>query len=531
MTKSPVSPPEPEPVAETFEKELEDMKEKEREMKGEQRKFFSSIVERVRNNVEVLRSLREEHLALRTRLSALEGEKAKKSAKSEKISEPNLQAAIKHRTHEVLLLKKQIDTLYNKKEEAIHRQSELEVVLANFQTAANYEHPEAEQIKTLKNKLDKANIKNSETKHLMKIYTSIITHFGRQQMLWNPLVQKQQREIERKHRDISELTLIARDSKFSKATAKSEFVRTERECSEQQKKRETLLSTKRKQLMDIGNMQMAETDSAIRPSRMGVQLSGRQSQLRGRQNKMAREKREERYRQAMVQYDRVRDEFGTTDAKEIEKVFIDRRGTSACLQQQIDDLRRNREELNAQVEKVRLAIEEQEFTTAKGVGVRRMTSEGSQILNNTRRQLRASERELEAFHTHQKAVLSGIAHLLDIVSLVTTDEDTIPSTFPGVMEWVNRKVSICQSTIDEEDATFIPLVNQQVYATYKSRMAPGEEEIKRPAKATDGFKRRAKDQKGDVQTRVLDRGAVKAAAVRAVQLVHQQKRGGGSGRK
>jgi hypothetical protein len=260
-------------------------------------------------------------------------------------------------------------------------------------------------------------------------------------------------------------------------------------------------------------------------------MSAHQSQLRGRSNKLAREKKEERYRQVLAQFDRIKDGFGTTDPRAIEKVFIERRTTSACLQQQIDDLKRNRDELNAQIEKVRLAIEEQEFTTAKGVGIRRMTSEGSKILMDTQKQLRASERELEAFHTHQRTVLSGIAHLLDVMNLVTTEQDLIPATFPGIVEWITEKVKVCQEALQEEDTSFIPLVNQQVYAAYKSRVVPGEEEVKKPSRTTDGFKRRAKDQKGDVQTRVLDRAAVKAAASRAVQLAHQHKRGGGSARK
>jgi hypothetical protein len=139
-----------------------------------------------------------------TKLNAFEEEKLANSAKSEKISEPNPHGAIKHRWHEILLLKKHIYLLYHKKEEAMHRQSELEIFLAHFQTAAGYEHQEGQ--------------------HLMTISIGVIAHFGRQQMLWNPLLQNRQSEIERKPRDISELPLIARDSKLSKATARTELV-------------------------------------------------------------------------------------------------------------------------------------------------------------------------------------------------------------------------------------------------------------------------------------------------------------------
>jgi hypothetical protein len=519
MTALPKSPPEREPVAETFEKELAEIMEREKDLKGEQRTFFSSIVERVRNNVDVLHVLREEHNILRTKLNKLVDERREKTA------EPNLQSAIKHRTHEVNLLKKQIDLLCHKRDDALKQQKELEMILANFQHAADYQHPEEDEIKELKNKLDKANIKNSETKHLMKIYTAIIDLFDKQHMLWNPLVEKQQHELDRKHRDISELYLIARDSKFSKATAKQEFVRTERECNEQQRERDRLLRTKKKQLMETGSAQAAEPDGVTRSSRTGGMISSQPSQFRGRANKLARERKEERYRQVLAQYDHLRDEFGTTNPKDIEQIVIERRTTAASLHQQIEDLRTNRDQLNSQIAKLKIAIEEQEFTTAKGAGIRRMTAEGSKILMDTKAQLKVSERQLNAFHSHQKQVLSGIAHLLDLVGLVTKSEEEIPKNFPAILDWISQKVTVCQEALEDEDAAFVPLVNPQVYATFQARALPQEEEVRKPVKKADGFKRGTKDQKGEVQTRVLDRNAVKAAANRAVQLTHQHKRG------
>ncbi len=57
------------PVAETFEAELASITEKGKDLKGEQRIFYQSIVERVSNNVQVLADLRREHTALRSHLT------------------------------------------------------------------------------------------------------------------------------------------------------------------------------------------------------------------------------------------------------------------------------------------------------------------------------------------------------------------------------------------------------------------------------------------------------------------------------
>jgi hypothetical protein len=241
-------------------------------------------------------------------------------------------------------------------------------------------------------------------------------------------------------------------------------------------------------------------------------------------NKQMREKREERYRQLTAIHQRIRDEFGTTEPKAIERAFIERRETTATLHQQIEDLRRDREELETQIGKVQGAIEEQEFTTASGVGVRRMTAEGARIIESTRKELRTSERELEAFQTHQKDVFSGIAHLIDLLSLVTPDQNEIPKSFPSVMDWIIAKVTRFQEVIGEEDISYADLVNHQVFLAYRAREARPEGDVKKSMKRLDMFKRGPREQKGDVQTRVLDRTAVKAAAQRYVQEAHVQKR-------
>jgi hypothetical protein len=165
-------PPEPE----TFEKELAQIQEKERDLKGEQRRFLCSIVERAKNNVDVLRGFRDEHTILRAKLDRLVEDKR------EKPSEPNLDSALKHRSHEVNFLKQQLDLLKHEKEDAINRQIELDIIVANFRNAENAPHPEFDRIKKLKNKLDTANIKNGERKNLMRIYSGVIRQFDKQEM-------------------------------------------------------------------------------------------------------------------------------------------------------------------------------------------------------------------------------------------------------------------------------------------------------------------------------------------------------------
>jgi hypothetical protein len=145
-------------------------------------------------------------------------------------------------------------------------------------------------------------IKNSETKHLVKLYSAVIAEFDRQQMRWNPVVQDQQR-LERKHRDISGLALVARDSKHSRAKAHSEFKAVQRECHQNQQKREAAVPNKKRQLLKMESGQPQGTDGCrIQPS-----FSSHDSQLRSRVNKQMRERRKKRYRQLTTIHQRIRD--------------------------------------------------------------------------------------------------------------------------------------------------------------------------------------------------------------------------------
>jgi hypothetical protein len=162
-------------------------------------------------------------------------------------------------------------------------------------------------------------------------------------------VREQQQELEFKHRDISELALVARDSKHSRLKAHSEFKATQQECQRNRQKRETVVANKKKQLlkMESGQPQDSDTSRQIQPS-----LGSHHSQLRSRVNKQMREKREERYRQLAAIHHRIHDQFGTTEPTAIERIFVERRETSETLHRQIEDLQRDREEMKIQISKL-----------------------------------------------------------------------------------------------------------------------------------------------------------------------------------
>ena len=196
------------PVAETFDEQIANIKEGGKDLKGDQREFFASIVQRLENNNQVLNDLRIEHSKNRATLAQLVKEK------NDKQQEGDLASDIKKATHEVNKLKTQIDRIRNDREKSLARQKELEMILANFNSATAAEHPEEERIRFIRNRLDKVNIKVGEASHLEKLYSKIINLYDQQKARWNQILKEKQVQITQKQRDIADLTLISRDSKF-----------------------------------------------------------------------------------------------------------------------------------------------------------------------------------------------------------------------------------------------------------------------------------------------------------------------------
>lgn len=511
------------PVAETFQAELAAINEKGKELKGEKRENYRSIVQRLENNCQVLSDLRDEHTALRNKLSQLVKEKNSRSNLA------NLESSLKHTNHEVNLLKRQIDELKHKKEISIKSQREAEVVLANFNRAQSSEHPEEQRIRDIKNKLDKANIKNAETTHLMKLYQKIITLFDKQKTHWNPILQEKQAEIARKQRDIADLTLIARDSMHSLSIASNEYNRAEVQCNAARQKRDILLNSKKEQAKANNARQMIDVDIDQKVSKPQPSLNSQPSVLRNKINKAAREKREERFRQVSSVYEDIRDRFGTNDPEKIKAFFTERQETSATLQKQIDDLKEAIELLEKQSNHLKGALEEAEYASSKGVGGNRLISEGKRILMEKQDELLDNKKQMKVQEAHQKSIKGGILHLFEVMSLIRGEEDKMPEEPDQTLKWCNEKVTFIKQMMNDEDFDFISIINKPAFVSLIQRTENNfdmqeVESRKKTKKPFEQHKRAPKEKTGDIQARVLDRAQVKLQSQKAVQMSLQNQK-------
>ena len=504
-------------VTETFEEELAAITEKGKDLKGEQRVFYQSIVERIKNNVEALAEMRNDHSQLRARLAELVQEK------NAKANRQSLEADLKHTEHEVNLLKMQIDRIKCDRERCIERQKQLEVALANYKNAAANEHPEEQRIRDMKNKLDRANVKNGEALHLMKMYQKIVHLLDKQKCQWTPILQQKQAQLAQKEKDIAELSFIARDSKYSRNSAHSEMRKTQAEVVAAQKKRKEIMNAKKSQCMAIEmGRQQYNQEANNRPTRTQPSLSSQSSVLRNKMYKAAREKKEERFREVSSVYEDIRDRFGTNEPEKIKQFFDERREQAVTLQKQIDDLKVACAALERKSEQLKSGIEEAEYASSKGVGGNRLLTEGKGILKKKQEELRSEEKLIVATEQHQKKVLSGISHLGDVMAIVQEEDEQLPTESSELTKWIKSRVEKVRELLNEEDVDWVENVNKPAFAlaVQRAEVSPDEETQKKAPKKSE-HRRPARDPKADISTRVLDRQTVKMQAAKTVQQAQQ----------
>lgn len=504
-------------VAETFEADLASIKEKGKDLKGTDRDFYNSIVQRLENNEQVLSDLRKEHTQLRTSLAQLTKEKEKRTGNID------LHADIKHSTHAVNLLKKQIDNYRHKKQEAIKRQNELQIQLQNLEGGTPAKDTTTERIATLKNRLDNAEIKNQETKHLLKIYNAIIYQFERQKMQWNRIIESQKKEIEQKKRDLADLELIARDSVHSMNAARLEYNNLQAKTAAAREKREQMLKNKTAQYQANLHQPIMEDSNSARQAKPQQSLNSQASVVRNRNNRAQKDKKDEKFRTVSSKYDEIVEYFGTGEPEAIVKFFEERRNTSETLKRQIEDLKAVNEDLAKQAAQKRSAIEEAEYTSHKGVGGNRLLNEAKKILLQENQKLEEAEKDKLARISFNESIDAGILHLADEMQLV--QKEPLGTQNPSeVLDWIKNTVANLKEKLEDEDYDFMQVCNAQVVASkiaaennFDIRETESSKRIMKPRMGEVLKQQRQKGDKGEFVSRVLDRNATKALAQRIAQ--------------
>lgn len=232
--------------------------------------------------------------------------------------------------------------------------------------------------------------------------------------------------------------------------------------------------------------------------------------------------------------------------KKIKAFFDERRKTTETLEKQIQDLKIASEELEKKSSHLKSALEEAEYASAKGVGGNRLLTEGKKILNKKKEQLNENKRKMAAQEAHQRQIKAAAHHLLEVMALVRhpnessgdqtaaappEDEVNVESSTRDILKWCREKCHQIKQLNDEEDQDYAALVNKREFVNIIQRTESNfdmdqvqSDQIHRIRPLEFQHKRQPKENKGDIQTRVLDRQQVKMQAQKAYQLSLQKQK-------
>ncbi|KAH0792651.1 hypothetical protein GPJ56_003485 [Histomonas meleagridis] len=347
----------------------------------------------------------------------------------------------------------------------------------------------------------------------MKAYGIIINQFYKQQLIWNPILQETQRQIEKKQRDISELALVARDSKFSLSSFQNKFNETEAKINQSKMKRDRQLEAKQSQLSRITKDGFYEDDISRRQSKPLTSLYSQSSQLRSRMNKQLREKREEKLLQLTNVNNRIREVFGTNDPKKIKKYFDDKKEANEKLEKQIEDIKKSTKSLQRQVDNLKLSIEESEYVETKGIGANRMLSEGYKLRQNAREKLVKKERKRDVIEEQESIIRKAMNHYAETLKLIIPDNDfVLPTNLEELSVWCLDKIKLAESLIEDEDADYLSTINRQAFMDLSKNYEVDNLNTtmaKKSLKRTLDTIKKPKGSKQEISPRVMNRQMIK----------------------
>ena len=498
-----------EPIYETFQKELIELQENGKDLKGEKKNFYNSIILRIENSIHILENLRTEHSSLRKKISQLVEEKKNRNKNF------NLEQEIKHNLHDINLLKKQIDQIKHEREETLKKQIELKSIVENYRSALKVEESDESQINLIQGNLEKANIKIHETNHLIRIYNKIKNLLNKEKMHWNPTLTEKLKILEKKDKDIADLILISKDSKFSRNIAKNEYIKSDNAINSAKNKRDEKIKKLRIQSRSLlthpQHQPISNEDS--KKSRPSVMMGSHNSILRVKANKAAKEKREEKYSQALKTIEEIQEVFQTTDSKLIKKMFTEREESQKILKNQVEEIQIENQEFLKYINILKTNIEEIEFNQNKFSNGNRILKEGERIFETQRNTLDDLENEINSTQNFQNNLYNQIYHLFDLMQLVILPSDNIIHDPLELITFMRERLNIVKNQISIPDSDIINITNTFLLSQNQQPFlieSKTNENIKLNNKRQiDTLRRPTKENKNDDNNRVLDRNAVK----------------------
>ncbi|NP_001171771.1 coiled-coil domain containing 151-like [Saccoglossus kowalevskii] len=303
---------------------------------------------------------------------------------------------------------------------------------------------EAQRLRALENRLDKANLKLHEAEHINRTYESI-----KEQMLGDALtfgnqLDETEQEIKSLKEELEELKKMNQDAQISRDAAKAELSKHEETVYREKRDREVALNELKKQAEE--KKQHAERVER-RLQRSSIQHDDLTAEQKQALSGEEQEKKISTYEEA---FNAIKEATGVSDLAEVVARFESQEDTTKHLEELKKDSEKQLARLKEEKEKLQKEFEEMKYS-----GEAKLSS-GQRMLEDFQSHLDAEEtRRDEAFNKLDGSskllvnVKSGVEHLSDKLQHLKATKGHVPQAqlSPSSDEYVLDLLSQCEEKL------------------------------------------------------------------------------------
>ncbi|EDV28138.1 Coiled-coil domain-containing protein 151 [Trichoplax sp. H2] len=417
--------------------EIEELKRKISLLDGDRKAYYESSQWTMKKNKEIVSKLRRNNRELRLEL-------AKKLAGDERVVEQAFsdrkevrlatkgmasKTALSKMDQKVCETRKRYNAMHS---ERLRKESELEELQKKFgEMLSEYtamsktdlgESAEGQTLRMLENRLDKAELKITESQRMHKTYILILEKLKEERQTFPNELDTLEKQIKHQKMHYDELQATNRDAQIARDSAKSELSKLESSTYDARRDREGVLAKYKKQAEEKKSQHEKVEKRLQRASLQSDDLIGNLD--RPTVNMEEQERKITTYEDAMR---KIKDATGVSDIKEVVQRFLSQGNT----QQHLLQLKSNNEKTLVRLREEKEKLQE-EFETMKYSGEAKLSS-GERMLEEFQAHLGSEETRYQDAKVRQERaarvlvnVKAGIEHLADKLAHIKVPKGHVP---------------------------------------------------------------------------------------------------------
>ncbi|KAI9014788.1 hypothetical protein BC832DRAFT_546480 [Gaertneriomyces semiglobifer] len=312
--------------------------------------------------------------------------------------------------------------------------------------------PQAREIRSLENRLDKATIKYHEAQAVRKVYEQIVKRLQEERLTFDNQLANFEKALKVKKQDAMELESMSRDANHAKEVAKTELAMIEQQINEERKQREKDLYARRelvKHKMEIADkIDWKKLQLEDQAGELAMTTEANKDQFD--------EARERKFLEFEENMRLIKEATGVSDINEVISKFQSQGDTHEHLTQlqkanevRYEELKKKKANIVAEFDDLKYSGE------TKHAHSRRMAEEMQQHLAEAENRTAEAKAKFERVAKLMTNVKAGVQHLSDKVDVVQLPDTAPPATadedIPHMLERCLKKLEQLSNSLQGKE--------------------------------------------------------------------------------